>query len=161
MSKGTVAIDLRADQQIIPIAIDETSASLSAILLDDAYYALVTQYRNEDTDLPFVNPVALIPLKARAWLDLTRRERAGEQVDAKNIAKHRTDAFRIAATLPGEPGPELPQSILQDIGSFLESFPEESPEWEGMLASLRTTFPGSAFKPKNLIDAIRTYFRIG
>jgi hypothetical protein len=154
------AIDLQAGQQIVPITIDETSASLFAILLDDAYYALITEYPNKDTDLPFVNPVALIPLKARAWLDLTKRERAGEPVDAKDIAKHRTDVFRIAATLPGEPGPELPESICQDLRNFLDAFPPKSPEWQSILASLKTTFPHTPLGPENLANAIRTYFRI-
>lgn len=129
-SRRPGTIELRPGQQIIPITIDDTAAGLSAILLDDAYYTLITKYRNTDTDLPFANPVTLIPLKARAWLDLTKREKAGEPVDSKDIAKHRTDVFRIAATLPEESGPELPESILRDLG------------------------------PRNIIDAVRTYFRI-
>jgi hypothetical protein len=46
-----------------------------------------------------LKPEALIPLKAAAWLDLTRRKTAGEIVDSKDIQKHRRDVFRLFAVL--------------------------------------------------------------
>jgi hypothetical protein len=81
---------------------------LSAILLNDDYYSLVREQHNEEKNLPFANPAALIPLKSRAYLDLAERAAKGEKVKGEDIAKHRTDVFRIAATLPGEAGPAIP-----------------------------------------------------
>ena len=37
--------------------------------------------------------------KAKAWLDLTERKNAGENVDSKNIRKHKNDVFRLTALL--------------------------------------------------------------
>jgi hypothetical protein len=128
-SRKPAEIEIAEGQHVVPITIDDGSAALSAILLDDDYYSLVINHRTQDKDLPRVNPAALIPLKARAWLDLTRRQKEGQQVDAKDIAKHRADVFRIAATLPGEPGPNIPDSIRADLKAFLDAFPPESAEW--------------------------------
>jgi len=154
-------INLSEGQRIVPVAADGLSASLSAILLDDDYYRLIIDHRVQNTDLPFIDPVALIPLKARAWLDLTRRRSEGQDVDARDIAKHRSDVFRIAATLPREPGADIPKKISEDLAAFLAAFPGDSSEWTAILASLQTTFPGGTMKPESLIDAVRTYFKIG
>ncbi len=114
-SRKAESIQLGEGQEIVPLQIDGNSVSLSAILLDDAYYQMIVQEHNKDGTLPTVNPVALIPLKARAWLDLKKRKEQGEGVDAKDIVKHRTDVFRIAATLPGEPGTTLSPTVKEDL----------------------------------------------
>lgn len=77
-SRKPANIDLAEGQYIVPIKLDQDSASLSAILLNDDYYALVRQQHNEEKNLPFANPAGLIPLKARAWLDLTERAAQGD-----------------------------------------------------------------------------------
>lgn len=159
-SRKPEGIELDAGQHIVPVQVDEGAGSLSAILLDDAYYNLIREQRTEEKRLPFVNPTALIALKARAWLDLSARNKMGEKVGAKNIAKHRTDVFRIAGTLPGEPGPKLYESIQTDLKSFLAAFPADNPEWPGILASLKTTFPRINFKQEDLISAIQVYFQL-
>jgi len=154
-------IDLAEGQHIVPIKLDADSASLSAILLNDDYYALVREQHNDERNLPFANPAALIPLKARAYLDLEERALKGEQGKGKDIAKHRTDVFRIAATLPGEPGPTIPALVQEDLRRFLAAFPpEKTEEWEAIRAGLRTTFSSTEIKPESLIAAIRTYFKL-
>jgi hypothetical protein len=153
-------IDLSPEQRVIPVEIDENSASLSAILLDDAYYALILEHRREDDGLPFVTPEALIPLKARAWIDMTERQKKGEKIDSKDIQKHRTDVFRLGATLSGESSGHLAQGIEQDLKTFRAAFPENSSEWPSILGSLKTTFGNSKLKSADLIGAIRQYFRI-
>jgi hypothetical protein len=160
-SRRPATVELAERQRVVPVTIDEKSASLSAILLDDDYYSLIMSRRTQGDDLPRVDPAALIPLKARAWLDLTRRQKEGQQVDARDIAKHRADVFRIAATLPGEPGPNIPDSIRADLSAFLAGFPPESADWPAILDSLKTTFGGTKLTPADLIAAIRTYFVIG
>lgn len=32
----------------------------------------------------------------KAWLDLSERKAAGEDIDSKNIKKHKNDVFRLA-----------------------------------------------------------------
>jgi hypothetical protein len=77
--------------------------SLSAILLDDDYYSLIQNHKDVRDGLSFANATALIPLKANAWLNLSKRKAGGEKFDSKDIAKHRNDVFRLAGTLPGVP----------------------------------------------------------
>ena len=159
-SRKPEGIELDEGQHVTPVKADEVAASLSAILLDDAYYNLILEQHEEEKNLPFANPAALIPLKAKAWLDLSARVKKGEKVDDKDIAKHRSDVFRIANTLPGEAGPNLPASIQEDLKLFLAAFPPESEEWAGILNSLKTTFGGAKIKPDDLITSIRMYFRL-
>jgi hypothetical protein len=154
-------VDLAEGQQIVPVKLDADSASLSAILLDDAYYGLIRQQHHEEKNLPFANPSALIPLKARAYLDLIERAAKGEKVKTDDIAKHRTDVFRIAGTLPDEAGPALPGSIQEDLKKFLAEFPPENKEqWNAIRSGLKTTFGATKIEPERLIGAIRTYFRL-
>jgi hypothetical protein len=160
-SRKPANIDLAEGQHIVPIKLDEDSASLSAILLNDDYYELVRQQHNEEKNLPFANPAALIPLKARAWLDLTERAAKGEEGKGKDIAKHRTDVFRIAATLPGEAGPTIPGAVQEDLRKFLATFPVENKEaWQAIGDGLKTTFGSRKLKPDSLIEAIRVYFKL-
>jgi hypothetical protein len=155
-------IDLAEGQTVVPIKLDDDSASLSAILLNDDYYALIRDQHNEEKNLPFANPAALIPLKARAHIDLAERAAKGEQGRGKDIAKHRTDVFRIAATLPGEAGPAIPEPIQEDLRKFLSAFPPENKEqWQAIQAGLETTFGSRRFNPETLVQAIRTYFVLG
>jgi hypothetical protein len=152
-------IDLAEGQTIVPIKLDDDSASLSAILLNDDYYALIRDQHNEEKNLPFANPAALIPLKARAYIDLAERVAKGEEGKSKDIAKHRTDVFRIAATLPGEAGPAIPEAVREDLRKFLSAFPPENKEqWQAIQAGLETTFGSRRIEPQTLIEAIRTYF---
>jgi hypothetical protein len=112
--------------------------SLSAILLNEDYYTLIRTHHDNRDGLEVANATSLIPLKAFAWLDLTRRKAEGESIDSKKIKKHRNDVFLLAATLPGEPGPELPPSVTADLARFLQSFPTDSPDWAAIIAALKS-----------------------
>jgi hypothetical protein len=71
--------------------------------------------------LPVLGEAAVIPFKARAYLDLTARKAEGEAIDSQNIRKHRNDVFRILQLLPeGEVQP-LPDAIHADMSAFLEA----------------------------------------
>ena len=66
-----------------------------------------------------VGPERLIPLKARAWLDLTDRKSKGESVDSKAIRKHRNDVFRLYRILDPTSLSIVPPKILDDLEHFL------------------------------------------
>jgi hypothetical protein len=158
-TRSAEEIELAPGQGIIPVETASGLQSLSAILLNDAYYDLIrTQHESRD-GLSFATATALIPLKAHAWLDLTRRRAEGESIDSKDIDKHRSDVFRLAATLPAEPGPVLHEPIPTDLTTFLHAFPEDSPEWPKILASLAPIF-GKGLRPPALRTAIASFFRL-
>lgn len=107
--------------QLTPIPFDEAVSSLSAILLDDAYYAFILAGRREIDGLPWVGEDRLIPLKAIAWLDLSARREQGEQIDAKNIRKHANDVLRLSQLLAPTTRIPLEAKIADDMRRFLDA----------------------------------------
>ncbi len=148
-----------APGEVVPISMEPDHHSLSAILLNDAYYDLIRTHHDTRDGLGISNATALIPLKAFAWMDLSRLKAEGQKIDSKKIVKHRSDVFRLAATLPAEPGPALPEEILQDLRRFMQAFPADSPDWQGILAAVKDTV-GANLTPTALREAISTYFRL-
>ena len=79
----------------------------------------------EEAELPILDAEHIIPFKAKAWLDLTNRKASGEQVDSKNIRKHKNDVFRLATLLTAESRISLSASIMVDMTDFLEAMKNE------------------------------------
>jgi hypothetical protein len=104
---------------LTPLPVEEDVSSLSAILLDDDYYDFIRAGRQEIDGVPMVGAARLIALKARAWLDLTERERRGEKIDKKTIKKHKNDVFRLYQILDPDSDPEAPDAIKNDISEFI------------------------------------------
>lgn len=128
------------DANLTPLPIDEAVSSLSAILLDDNYYDFVMQGRRQAEELTWIEADRLIPLKASAWLNLSARAAAGEQIDAKNIRKHFNDVFRLSQLLAGEQRIALPETVAQQLGEFLTRANQEHVD----LKSLKIAGPGQA-----------------
>ncbi len=116
---------LGEDSQLTPIPIGEDVSSLSAILMDENYYDFIHQHKREIGGVSIVGEECLIPLKARAWLDLTKRKKNGEHVDSRDIRKHRTDVLRLYQILPPDLEIELARPIQDDVREFLESVAPE------------------------------------
>lgn len=151
--------DLAEGQEAIPISDGLGKHSLSALLLNEDYYQLVQNHHDERDGLWVANATSLVPLKAYAWLNLTKAKAEGEPIDTKNVLKHRSDVFRLAGTLPNTAGPELSPKIISDLNRFMAAFPEDSNEWQAILASLRQTLGGN-LRPAALRQAIQTFFRL-
>lgn len=81
------------DAALTPLPIDDEISSLSAILLNEAYYELLKTGQIVVDGIPVLSPICLIPFKAKAWLELRERKSNGGQVDSKNIKKHKNDIF--------------------------------------------------------------------
>lgn len=84
-SKRVDAINLPADAVLTPLLIDEDISSLSAILLDDAYYSLLRSGNLQVDGVTVLGAEYLIPFKAKAWLDLSERKAKGEPIDLKQL----------------------------------------------------------------------------
>ena len=111
---------LESDAELIPIHIDDNVSSLSAILLNDAYYQVLLQGRDVIDGFSVLRHSWLLPFKAKAWLDLNERSRRGEHVDSRNLKKHRNDIIRMAAELVLERC-ELPEEVRNDMASFIDA----------------------------------------
>jgi len=95
-SRNPDFIILEDDAVLTPLLIDDEISSLSAILLNEAYYELLKTGQKMVDGIPVLSPTCLIPFKVKAWLDLKERKLNGDQVDSKNIKKHKNDVFRLA-----------------------------------------------------------------
>lgn len=113
------------DAHLTPLPMDGTVSSLSAILLDDDYYAFVMDGRRQTDGLAWIEADRLIPLKASAWLDLSARKAAGEAVDGHDIRKHLNDVFRLAQLLSGDLQIVLPSKVAQQFAEFLKRADQE------------------------------------
>src|SRR3954447_12927851 len=81
--------------------------------------------RQELDGLPMVGAAQLIALKARAWLDLTGRQKRGEKIDSKTIKKHKNDVFRLYQFLDPATDPVAPDTVKSDIREFIQRMCEE------------------------------------
>lgn len=113
-------IRLAEGSRLTRIPIDEVIASLSAIVLDDAYYAFIIGGRRNIGQLSWIGAEQLIPLKARAWSDLTARKANGENIDTKDIRKHANDAIRLSQLLAPDSRIELTPKLAADLKQFLD-----------------------------------------
>ncbi|MCA9176047.1 MAG: hypothetical protein KDB14_16290 [Planctomycetales bacterium] len=117
---------------LTPIPMSDEVSSLSAILLDSDYYEWTQAGRATIEGLPVVRPEHLIPLKAKAWLDLTARAADGHNVDSKDIRKHRNDVFRLYAIVDPEYAASPATSIRSDMKRFIERMQTEEVDLKAM-----------------------------
>lgn len=124
-SRKVDAIALPEDAVLTPLPLDEDISSLSAILLDDDYYQLLRSGTVVVDGVTVLDAAYLIPFKAKAWLDLTARKTNGENVDSKNIRKHKNDVFRLSMLLT--PGSQIVvnQTVWNDLQAFFDAMQTE------------------------------------
>lgn len=113
------ALQPATGSQVTPIPLDDAVLSLSAILLDEAYYDFIMAGRREVEGLPCVGEDRLIPLKAIAWLELSERKQRGATVDAKDVRKHLNDALRLSQLLAPATRITIDKKITDDMTRFL------------------------------------------
>jgi len=112
-------ITLQNQGELTPIPTDDDLSSLSAILLDAQYYNWLQQGVTRIDGLQIVDAEHLIPLKMRAWLDLTNRKVAGEKIDSKDVGKHKKDVFRLTQLVVPTASIEITPAIQTDVQAFL------------------------------------------
>lgn len=153
-------LDLPEDIYLTPIPTDADISSLSAILLDDEYYKFILNEKIIIKNIPIVPPQCLIPLKARAHLDLKKRKESGDNtVKGKDIKKHRNDIFRLLSSIAPANHYDLPESIASDIEEFLVTLPPESKDWDAIQAALKDAGM-QLITPEKSIKRIKSIFNI-
>lgn len=141
-----------------PIPAGDDLSSLSALLLNDDYYHYIQTCRIIKEGCPIVPAHCLIPLKARAYLDLRRRKDEGvEAIDEDDIKKHRNDVFRLFPTLIPSERHALPALLSTDLVSFLAQFPPAAPEWSGIANSIK---PATLPDPSTVLTQMRAIFQL-
>jgi len=119
-------LSIRPDQlrpggeaHLTPVPFDDEISSLSAILLQEQYYAFLKAGIRIVEGVSVVGPEHLVPLKARAWLDLRERREAGHKIHRGDISKHRKDVFRLYRIIDPAPRADVPPKLQADMRRFL------------------------------------------
>ena len=119
------ALILPESATLTPLPIDDDISSLSAILLNNEYYEFLLHRRVQIDGITILDAGYLIPFKAKAWLDLRDRKSTGENIDSKNIRKHKNDIFRLSALLSQNSKINVTPEIYKDIQTFLQAMRQE------------------------------------
>ncbi|MDZ7772841.1 MAG: hypothetical protein U5K31_08900 [Balneolaceae bacterium] len=144
------------DARFTVIPTDEDLSSLSAILMDGDYYHFTLEHSTTEGELRRANELALVCLKAKAFLDLSQRKKEGQRIDSKTIKKHRSDIFRLAATLTDEDQITLPESIQKDMSAFMEMMEDNPPQTKDLLKAMGITM----LNTDQLINQLKQSFKL-
>lgn len=118
-------IKLPEDAILTPLPLDDELSSLSAILLDEDYYNFMKNGKVIVDGVSVLEPMHIIPFKAKAWLDLTNRKNNGEHVDSKNIRKHKNDVFRLSDLVDVDAKIPISKGVYEDIFDFINRMDDE------------------------------------
>lgn len=114
--------------QLTPIPVEGEADSLSAILLDDDYYECLQQGADVVDGVRLLGPAYILVFKAKAYLDLTARKESGENVDSRDIKKHKLDVFRLFQLLPTDLQLTLPIAVKNDVENFVQNVRDDLPD---------------------------------
>lgn len=144
-------LDLAGENLLTPIPIEEAS-SLSAILMENTYYNFVVNGKAVADDVCFIPQEYLIPLKARAYLDLQRLKNSGSNVDSKDLKKHKNDIFRLYQILSMDLRVILPGSISDDMNRFLDAVASNPPDLKNLGIKNKSI--------DNILDNLKTIYSL-
>ncbi len=139
-------------RHIIPVRAPDALSDLSAILLDDDYYALAQNGKQTIDGISTLGVEEIMLLKAKAFLELSKKKHSGGNIHSDDIRKHRTDFIRLALQLGAGSFRLDSAQIRDDLEEFLAGF-ETS---HGELRSLGIP----ALEPQELIETIRSTFSL-
>ena len=105
---------------LTPVHIADDISSLSAILLNDDYYAFLLSGRRIIDGLSVLDEKYLIPFKVKAWCELSARRKAGEEGNSRHIRKHYRDVHRLLTLLPANAKVPLPDQLKADMQEFID-----------------------------------------
>ena len=106
---------------LVPLHIDDEISSLSAILLNESYYRFLLEGRTVSEDVSVLDASHLIPMKMKAWLDLTEKKAEGIHVNDRDLRKHRQDVFRLFSLIADDAVVSVPEDVYKDIQRFIST----------------------------------------
>lgn len=144
------ALASTSSSHLTPIPVDEELSSLSAILLDDEYYRFILEGRRIQDGLSLIAPEYIIPLKTKAWQDLSEKRSAGLPIAASDIKKHKNDIFRLFRIVAPENKLMLSQAMKDSLHYFLDSVAETGINLKQFGYTASDTAP--------ILDAIKEFY---
>ena len=127
-SRNPYLLDLDERVHLTPVPTPDDLSSLSAILLDAAYYQMVIDHSEIDSGIHWASIEALICLKAKAYIDISSRIEEGSNEDKKLLRKHKGDVFRLGILLAESDVYKLPDQVSEDLKVFLDLIGDDLPD---------------------------------
>lgn len=141
---------------LAPIPIGEEIPSLSAILMNEEYYYQTVRESIIEDDIRIANPLSLLSLKVKAFLNLTEEKKTNINIRSGDIKKHRDDVFKLLAMRIDPLTPvELSATTKADMTTFIEMMEVSLPN-----QSLRDSLQRSDDDIRGFLDIMREIFRI-
>lgn len=119
---------------IEPLPLGDDTSSMSAIIMDDDFYHFAIEHSRLTDGIRHADPVALVALKAKAYLNLVADKQNGKHVNSKDIRKHRSDVLKNLVIIE-ESLVEAPASIVGCINEFVNSLQDNWNELADSLAA--------------------------
>ena len=113
-------VNLSAAGHLTPLHIDDDISSLSAILLNEAYYRFLLGGKTSADGVSVLDAEHLVPMKMKAWLDLTEKSTQGIHVNERDLRKHRQDVFRLYPLIREDILIPTPEEICNDVKKFVD-----------------------------------------
>ncbi len=142
------------DLVIEPLPVSEDISSLSAIILDDDYYIYTIAHSVLTDGIRHADPIALIALKARAYLNLLEEKRSGRHVNTRNIKKHRSDVLKNAVLVEGSPV-AAPLAIVECVRDFVAEIRSDS---DNLVESLAKAIDAEPELVEQLLEQLENLF---
>ena len=129
---------LEIEEGIIPIHIDDTTSSLSAILLNEDFYNFMLRGRRTVDGVSVLGAEYLIPFKMYAWVDLKRKKENGEHVNERDYKKYKNDVFRLIQIIDPDEKIEVEGIVKESIETFMDNIVTEPVRTEqlGLMISM-------------------------
>lgn len=150
-SRKTKNNSIEFDDNFTRIECDNSVVSLSAILLNEAYYESLLLGRKIIDGLSIINAEVMILFKLRAWLDLKEKREKGMPIQMNDIRKHRNDVFRLLTIISPEGKTPVEKEIHDDILLFVDQINLDKPDLKSL------GIPGDY---QDLIDLILTKYLV-
>jgi len=113
------------DSKFTPLHFGNDISSLSAILLDEDYYYLLKSNKIVIGGISVAGTASLILLKAKAFIDLSKRKEEGDPIDSKDIKKHRNDVLRLSQLLSQDKRMSITGKLQSDFGEFIDALSDD------------------------------------
>ena len=136
---------------LVPLHIDDEVSSLSAILLNKSYYEFLLAGQKVADEISVADAQHLVPMKMKAWLDLTEKKSQGIHVNERDLRKHRLDVFRLFSLFGDDEKVAVPKEVYDDIQVFIR---------EMQHSSFTTKTIGLPVTKEEILDAYRKIYHV-
>lgn len=149
-SRKPEKIRLPFDSVLTPIHLSDNVVSLSAVLLNDFYYELLKSGKCIIDGYSVLAIEYVLLFKIRAWMDLSKRKEAGDQIDSRDINKHKNDIFRLLVNISPSITIQISEEISNDVNRFIDKISDEKVDLKNL--GIRTV------SIEQLLDRIRKLY---